>query len=78
MISVFDSFSSVTTIKIQGGKADKADIEITNVNGARVYNKDNHSIGEEILLGENLPAGVYFVRINTNTETKTMKVVKLQ
>jgi hypothetical protein len=71
-------FSSVTTIKIQGGKADKADIEITNVNGARVYNKDNHSIGEEILLGENLPAGVYFVRINTNTETKTMKVVKLQ
>ncbi|HET6225235.1 MAG TPA: T9SS type A sorting domain-containing protein, partial [Bacteroidia bacterium] len=71
-------FSTSTTIKITGSQQEKVSVEIISVNGARVYKNENHAVGEEITLGENFPAGIYFVKMNAGNEMKTVKLVKLQ
>ena len=71
-------FSTSTTIKIFGAQKEQVRLEILNVSGACVYKNENQMAGEEITLGEDFPAGVYFVKMNAGNEIKTEKVIKLK
>jgi len=50
-------------------------LQVTNVLGAVVHTQQMTTANESILLRD-LPAGIYFFRVEKDGQTKTMKVVK--
>ncbi|MBO9701823.1 MAG: T9SS type A sorting domain-containing protein [Sporocytophaga sp.] len=71
-------FSQEASLEIRAGQSKTYKIDIFNSQGISV------SIGESIQqnqiyrLGKNLPQGIYFIRLSSEQETKTIKVIKTE
>ncbi|MFL5727976.1 MAG: T9SS type A sorting domain-containing protein, partial [Cytophagaceae bacterium] len=68
-------FQHQTKISIQGISKEKLDVYILNLTGNQVMHVENAE-PDEILVGENLPAGMYFIRIIQNGEEYHGKMLK--
>jgi hypothetical protein len=67
---------AVNLITLQYGKRNSHfDVKITDVNGVVVYIASRIETGQQMNI-TNLPAGLYFITINTGKETITKKLIK--
>jgi cystathionine beta-lyase family protein involved in aluminum resistance len=57
------------------GMSDKVTVRVYNMIGKMAMVQD-YDAGQEIIFGERLPAGAYFVEVNRGGETKTVRVIK--
>ena len=63
-------------VKLQYGKRNSNfDVKIRNVNGVVVYTASHIETGQQINIAS-LPAGLYFITINTGKQTITKKLIK--
>ena len=70
-------FAATTNLLIRG-KEGKATMTLRNLNGIELLSLKEININQEILIGSELPSGVYLVQITTSDNQKIIKLVKTE
>lgn len=76
-ISFPSPFSSNTVIRINSSLQLPMTITVADINGKIVYTENRHNTNEEIVLGEELENGVYWVRAVYGSNMKVIKIIKI-
>jgi PKD repeat protein len=71
-------FIQETSMDLQAWRGEKVTLKITDMQGAVVYSNDNQNVAENIILGQTLSAGVYFVTVLHDKQVETFKIVKVK
>lgn len=80
--SVATVFKNTLTMQFHTMVADRFDIILYDISGAKVYNQQFTSIPSCLVLDDNmiqtLPAGVYFLQVSAQEKHGTVKIVKVE
>jgi len=71
-------YNNEAILKVSGTEREKITITITTLTGVEVYSSSNYYTNDTILLGGNLPAGVYMLQVVTPDNVNTLRLVKSQ
>ena len=71
-------YTNETNLKVSAQDHEKITIRIMTVTGVEVYSSNNHYTNETIVLGGNLPDGVYMLQVVTSDNVSTLRLVKSQ
>jgi len=69
-------FSNEVIIAIENSLNQKSNIKIFNAMGQKVFELTNHTQSEQIKLGNDFSKGLYFVVVNNELFSQTLKLVK--
>ena len=68
-------FNSSVELIVKSATSQKATVSIVDLSGHPVF-ESTINTNSQVLLGENLSAGVYLLQIRANNEVKTLRIVK--
>lgn len=68
-------FSGTTTLNILSSEESKVHIRVINATGEEVYSGE-HGTNQEIVLGKDFAAGMYFVQVNDGEQSYVLKISK--
>ncbi|HEY8402179.1 MAG TPA: T9SS type A sorting domain-containing protein [Cytophagaceae bacterium] len=70
-------FTEYSTVIIQSSITVPIKTEVFNSNGKHILTSDEYSTNQEINIGQNLKAGVYYMKVSYLNRTRTIKLIKL-
>ncbi|HEY8401311.1 MAG TPA: T9SS type A sorting domain-containing protein, partial [Cytophagaceae bacterium] len=71
-------FKESTLLRINSEQPQKLSIKVVDITGSSLYHSDNYFTNESIVIGNNLPNGIYILIINYNNSVKTFKLIKAE
>ncbi len=68
-------FNNSTEVAVNFNSKDKASVKVTDLSGHLVYESSLSNNGK-VSLGDNLPAGIYLLQVQADSDIKTFKIIK--